>query len=102
MSYINQTWYRIILEVVQCKTANQEKVIQWVHEVIQVQIDQNLRCQQEEVEDHDSEGSEDFHKGQLTKKADDFDQFAKVLRQRVEFSIPILLDRVNYCVLQYE
>lgn len=64
-----------------------------IHQVIQVQIDENLKCHDDlekirnEMQNgnghdlgHDSEGSEDFHTGQTSNKDADFEEFSKLLR----------------------
>ena len=56
----------------------------------------------DEEEKIDSEGSEDFHKGQRTQKADDYDQFSKLMRQKIEFSIGNVLEKLTCVIQQYE
>ena len=72
---------------------------EYISQIITTQIDENLNCQSKDPDlddnDHQSDGSEDFEKTQKTIQADSFDWFSKLMRQKVDFSIPILLDRFN-------
>jgi len=57
----------------------------------------------EQGEDSDcSEGSGDFHQSQRTQKLDDYDQLARLMRLRMEFSVSLMLARVSQLLMQYE
>ena len=99
MTHINQVWQRFMFETVQLKSESQQKMEEYISQIITTQIDENLNCQSKDPDlddnDHQSDGSEDFEKTQKTIQADSFDWFSKLMRQKVDFSIPILLDRFN-------
>ena len=78
--------------------------------IIQIQIDEQLKSngdrqavqrqmqaeQDDQGDDSDcSQGSGDFHQSQRTQKLEDQDQFARLLRLRMEFSVSLMLVRVS-------
>ena len=82
-------------------------------EIITAQIQENLSLLgdvekiKQEISDgpdlaDDSEEVEDFHQSQRTQKFDDFDQFSKLMRQKLEGSIPLLLERFTVILQNYE
>ena len=105
MAHLNQVWHRLSFETIQCKIEGQKKVETYIENIVGEQINENIAMHgdaqkvQNELnngpDDVDSEGSEDFHKGQRTQKADDYDQFSKLMRQKIEFSISFILDKFN-------
>ena len=103
MAFINQIWQRLTFETMQIKAESQQKVEMYIQEIIQVQMDESLKAaNQEDLADDDSDGEEDFHKSQRTQKLDDFDQLSKLMKQKLEYSVSLLLDRHTRVIQLYE
>ena len=81
-THINQVWQRFMFETVQLKTDAQQKMEEYLSQIITTQIDQNLNCQSREPDQDgaDSDCSEDFEKTQKTIQADSYDWFSKLMR----------------------
>ena len=99
MANMNQIWQRFNFETIQLKLELQSKVEGFITDIIQVQVDENLNQIQNITPDDDdgdlSGGSEDFDKSQRLQKHDDYDQFSKLMRTKIEFSIPLILERLT-------
>lgn len=53
-------------------------------------------------EEQDEDEEENFEKTERTTRNDDIDFFSKLMRQKSEFSMALILDRYNQLIGQYE
>jgi hypothetical protein len=52
-------------------------------------------------DDNDEDEDENFDKNQRTQKNDDLDWFAKLMRQKIEYSLQLLISRFESILQQY-
>ena len=112
MSQLNQVWFRVHIDQSSAATQDELKsMIGTVTEaVLQIELEETMKLrgdpagieaelQEQDDDGNDSESSEKFHAAQ--KKNDDYDQLAKLLRAKIEFSMSLVLQHMSRLVDEY-
>lgn len=79
-----------------------------IKELIQVYLDENLQQkalnfgQFQNESDQEEDEDENFDKNQRTQKHDDLDWFSKLMKQKTEDSLALILNRFCAIIQQYE
>jgi hypothetical protein len=99
-SKLNHLWQRVLFESMALQVSCQNRLDDLINQIIQTYLDENLKQQAinfssfnggkaDETDDDD----ENFEANQRTQKHDDFDWFSKLMRQKMEDSMQLLLRR---------
>lgn len=108
-SKLNHLWQRVLFESMALQVSCQNRLDDLINQIIQTYLDENLKQQAinfssfnggkaDETDDDD----ENFEANQRTQKHDDFDWFSKLMRQKMEDSMQLLLRRYMDLIQQYE
>lgn len=108
-SKLNHLWQRVLFESMALQVSCQNRLDDLINQIIQTYLDENLKQQAinfssfnggkaDETDDDD----ENFEANQRTQKHDDFDWFSKLMRQKMEDSMQLLIRRYMDLIQQYE
>ena len=62
----------------------------------------NLGQSANDEEENDEDEDENFEKSQRTQRHDDLDWFSKLMKQKIEDSLALILMRFTHIIQQYE
>lgn len=94
---LNQVWQRVLFEAQSLKVACSARVEEIITQIIQTFLDNSLQVvlKQDEL---DEDEEENFEKTERTVRNDDIDFFSKLMKQKSEFSMALILDRYNQLI----
>ena len=107
-SRLNHLWQRVYFESMALNVSCQNRVEDMIKELIQVYLDENLQQkalnfgQFQNESDQEEDEDENFDKNQRTQKHDDLDWFSKLMKQKAEDSLALILNRFCAIIQQYE
>lgn len=103
-SKLNHLWQRVLFEASALQIPCQSRLDELINEVILTYLDENLKQQaiSSFAEDDPDDEDENFERNQRTQKNDDFDWFSKLMRQKMDDSMRMLLQRYAHFISQYE
>ena len=93
---MNNVWQRINYELVQLKINGLQKVEEMVMNVIEIQLNESIDCQ-------DAPADDEFQLYELMQKNEDAMYFfAKLIMAKIQNTLPVFLEKFQKIVKQYE
>eukprot|EP00347_Sterkiella_histriomuscorum_P000570 403375338 len=106
-SVLNQVWHRILQESLQMNVACQNKIEEIIDQVIATYLEENLKQEgvvgSQNVDDDDEDDEdENFDKKEKTIKNDNLDFFSRLMKQKIETSMNLMINLFNQILQQYQ
>ncbi|CDW76789.1 importin-n-terminal domain-containing protein [Stylonychia lemnae] len=105
-SVLNQVWQRILQESMQMNISSQNKIEEIIDQIIAIFLEENLKQEgmagNTNVDEDEEDEDENFDKKEKTIKNDNLDFFSRLMKQKIDTSLNLMINYYNQIIQQYQ